>query len=163
VNHGLAQVFRAGLTAIATLGDSMRGTIVFDHHRVIDRDVCCALGEVRGGISTRPHNFRDQAIRACHGPRGIIDELALHFTPTVAEADLIFRRERPNVQRLSMLFTEFQQPLTFAYVAFLPDYAVILGAELLTQTLAAPLSRKNVHEGSDDYGCDYDQQYQNLS
>jgi hypothetical protein len=62
-----------------------------------------------------------------------------------------------------VLFTKFKQPFALVNVPFFLDHAIVLRPELLAKGLTPTLPGKQIDEGSDDHGCDYDQQYHNLS
>src|SRR5262252_1084790 len=62
MDHGLAQVFRAGFSAAVAKRDGMRSAIVLNDGWVVDGDQVRLALKIRHRVSARAHHFRDQAI-----------------------------------------------------------------------------------------------------
>src|SRR5215831_11421152 len=61
-DHRTAQIFRRCLAALVTDCDVVAGAVVFNHVRVVDRDIRHTLLPVRHRISPGRHHFPDEHI-----------------------------------------------------------------------------------------------------
>src|SRR5579871_2487557 len=85
VHHRLSQIFRAGFAGAMAKSDSMRGSVVFHHDRIVDGNISCALVKIANRIPASLHHFAHQGIRHGYSSPRIVDKLALDFIPTSAE------------------------------------------------------------------------------
>jgi hypothetical protein len=75
MDHSLAQVFGAGLSAIMAYCDFMGGTIIVDYHRMIDGDVGGTLLELTHWISFCLHQLAYKTIGLGNSAFRIVDKL----------------------------------------------------------------------------------------
>ena len=91
VDHGLAQVFRTGLSSAVAQRNRMRGTIAFDHRRMIYGYVAGTLLEIANGITAGLHRVGDKAVSLSDGAFWIVNEAALNIIPAIEKARAISR------------------------------------------------------------------------
>jgi hypothetical protein len=98
MNHGLAQIFGAGLPARLTKRASMRRAIIFDNQRMIHGDIRRALFKIADRIAAYGHHIAQQLVGIGHRAAGAIDEARLNSAPGLDKPCAIARAERPDVQ-----------------------------------------------------------------
>ena len=74
VNHGLAEILGARLTAPVTNDDFATRAVVVHHGGVLDREVVEPVFGILNGVTTRAHDIFDEPIRLIHGNTWVIDE-----------------------------------------------------------------------------------------
>src|SRR5690349_23556552 len=76
MDHRLAEIFGARLSATVPDRDVMRLVIMLDDDWVIDGDVARTLVEIADRIAARPHDLADQRVGECNGARRAADDPA---------------------------------------------------------------------------------------
>src|SRR5256885_7597164 len=84
-DHGLVQIFRAGLSSAVAKSNRMPSTIVFHHNRMVHGDISRALLEISHRIGARLHRVRDQAVSLGYGALGVVNKTALNIIPAIEE------------------------------------------------------------------------------
>jgi hypothetical protein len=147
INHGFAEIFGAGFSALLPLRNGACRTVVFDNAAVSNGDVSDALFEITDWIAARLHDLSYQPIGLDDSSSGIIDESRLIGVPRLCEAIALLRFERVNVQLLDALLSpqEFLFGATLATLFF--EEPVVFRAELGTKMVGPPLAH---HPPGDD-------------
>jgi hypothetical protein len=89
VLHHLAKILGTGRSLVAGECDAIRSPVVLDHLRVIDGDVNGVLLEVAHRVAPRLHHSGHRSIGFFHRPSRIVDALAPHLTPLVAQPNTL--------------------------------------------------------------------------
>jgi hypothetical protein len=100
MNHGLAQVFGAGLPAFLTKSALVGSTVIFEDQRMIHGDIRGTLFEIADRIAACGHHVAQQLVGVRYGRTGAVNKARLHFAPALDKSGTIARSERPDVQAL---------------------------------------------------------------
>src|SRR5580693_4752489 len=84
--------------------NAMCAAVVLDDLRVVDRDVSRPLIEIVDGIAPLTHHLGHQTIGYSDSGCGVIDEPGLHLVPAVIEIRESRRRQRNDVEFVSLAF-----------------------------------------------------------
>src|SRR5262245_14443911 len=79
VDHRLAEVL--GTDSRVLGGNSMRGSVVIDHLRMLYGDISGALLEILDRVAAFAHHRADQPVSGSGGLGGLVDELCLGPAP----------------------------------------------------------------------------------
>src|SRR5687767_12165806 len=154
VHHCLAQIFR-GRLARRMLDSYFPGrTVVHDDVRVIDRNVGDALLELPDRIAACGHQLADEPVRFGDRPARIVNKARLNAAPRIVVSLGVSRAEWMDVQLGHALCTGLERCLGFSDVALLPDGAVVLSTEPLTQLLAPHAVHSDPYDGADQHQGD---------
>src|SRR5215218_3005871 len=158
VDHRLAQILGARVARGGPGRDAVRGAVVLDHLRVIDRHVGGALLELVGDrVAALAHDLDDERVGLADGGGGLVDEPPLRGAPALDVAVARAGVELADLELLAALAALLQLGLGLAAVAAaLLDGALVLGAEALLQLLGLPLAHQQ--DGSDHRGDHDDRQ-----
>src|ERR1700758_926642 len=83
MDHGLAEIFSAGLPLRTPNGDRVSGPIVFNNDRVVNGYDVRALLKILYRIPACVHDLAQKSIRPYDRPLGIIHKLGLNGSPPV--------------------------------------------------------------------------------
>src|SRR6185503_12229089 len=152
VHHRLAQVLGARVARGRAARDAVRGAVVLDDLRVVDRDVGRALVElVRDGVAAVAHDLHHERVGLADGRAGLVDEAPLRAAPAVGVAVARGGLELADLELVATLPALAKLGLGLAAVpAALLDRAFVFGAEALLQLLRSSLARKD--QRTDDQG-----------
>ena len=100
MNHGLAEIFSAGLPLFVSHHNLAASPIVVDDVRMIDGEIVDDAIRIVDWIAATAHHVCDQVVCFDHRVLRIVDELRLHIAPRRAEAIGILARERPDRELL---------------------------------------------------------------
>src|SRR4029450_12744061 len=81
VNHGLAEILGARLTAPVTNDDVATRAVVVHHRGVLDGEGVEPMCGILNGVTTRTHDIFDEPIRLIYGSTWVIDEPPLNRAP----------------------------------------------------------------------------------
>jgi hypothetical protein len=81
VDHGLAQIFRAGFAVGVAQRNLVRDAIVGDELRVFDGKVGGPLLEVAHGVTLGVHHLAQQLVGASDRRLWTVDEIGLDLSP----------------------------------------------------------------------------------
>jgi len=98
VEHGLTQIFCARLTLGMAERDLVRGPVLAEGRRMIDRHIGEALLEVALRVAPGVHDPPDQSVGIANGDGRIVDEAHLHGLPLVVEALAFLGREGVDIE-----------------------------------------------------------------
>ena len=82
----MTKVLGAGLPLLAAHRDLVRGAIVADYVRMIDRKILGAVLKLRHRIAAGFHDLGYKPIRLNYGPFRVVDESSLVGVPRLCEA-----------------------------------------------------------------------------
>jgi hypothetical protein len=158
MNHGLAQVFGAGLPACLTKRASVGGAVIFKNQWVIHGDIRCTLFEVADRIAARGHHIAQQLVGVRYRISGAVNEARLDSAPGLDKPRTIARSERSDVQALHSVRAPIEYRFRFPPAAAFFHGAVILSAtKLSAQSLGTAFARKKPnsdarghHDGDSD-------------
>jgi hypothetical protein len=138
VNHGLAKIFRACLTACLTKRGFVRGAVIVENHRVIHGDIRDALLEVGHRIAARGHHVDEQLVGFCDCASRTVNKACLDSGPTLDKSSAIGGSEWTDVQALHALGSLVQHCFRFPLVStFFYGSGVFSSAKLVAQPFCA--------------------------
>ena len=144
MNHGLAQVFGAGLPPRLLKGDSVSRSVVFQNQWMVHGDIRRPLFKVTYRIATRGHHITQQLVRFRYRTGGAVNEARLDSAPGLHEARAIACRERPDMTRLDSLCALFEPGFRMPpFAAFLHGASILSATELSAQSFGSALSMQN--------------------
>lgn len=137
VDDRLAQVLGVGLAAVVAPRNRVRGPVVLDHRRMVDRNVGRPVLEVADRLAAAQHQFAHQLIGFRQRAFRVVDEAHLQAAPRLAEMGCVRRGQRHDVQLLHALFTRPQFGLGLGHVAMtvqrtLRTWAALMAGEDLS-------------------------------
>ena len=100
MNHGLTQIFCAGLPLRLKKRAFVGCTVIFENERMIHRDIRGSLFEVSHRIAPRGHHVAQQLVGIRHGSAGAVNESCLYFRPRVDKPRTIALSQLSDVQAL---------------------------------------------------------------
>jgi hypothetical protein len=150
VHECLSLLLGADITVLLCQVDTVRGAIVLDDLRVVYRDVSCPLIEIVDGIAPFAHHLGHQTIGDANGGCRIIDEPGLHLVPAGREIRQGRRRQRNDVEFVSLPFPGGEFFLSRLFVSGLGYQTLILAAIVLLQSLCFLAT---AHEACGDEHC----------
>ena len=130
VDEGLTLRLRADVGLLLRQVKGVSCSIVLHRVGVIDRDVGRTLIEIVDRITTFAHHLSHESIRLTHRTRRIVDENALYDVPLLGIFLVRIRRQRDDVELLSLPFARNELLLGGALIAGLVDGPFILRAEV---------------------------------
>jgi hypothetical protein len=98
MNHGLPQVFGAGLPPRLTKRGLVGCTVIFENQWMIHRDIRRSLFKVAYRIATCGHHIAQQLVGLRYSTSGAVNEPRLDSAPGLDKPRTIARSERPDVQ-----------------------------------------------------------------
>jgi hypothetical protein len=158
MNHGLAQVFGAGLSSRLTECALVGCTVVVEDQWMIYGDVRRALLKIAYRINARGHHVAEQLIGVRDRTAGAINEASLDSVTRLEKARAIGRSERPDVQRLNSFGTLGEHLFCFAPApAFFHCAGVFCATKLSAEFIrAATTSEKPNSDAACQHHCDSD-------
>ena len=116
------------------------------------------LIEIVDRITTFAHHLSHESIRLTHRTRRIVDEHTLHDVPLLGISLVRFRRQRDDVELLSLPFTRNELLLGGALIAGLVHGPLVLRAEVFFQPSGFPAAghgqnREHHQRQRDQDGC----------
>src|ERR1700722_19102173 len=116
-------------------GDAVRGAVVVDNLRVINRDVRSPAVEIIYGITSFAHHLGYQTIRGAYRTCRIVHEARLHLLPADSEIRQGRGGQRDDVELVMLAFARRE----FAHRTFLATglvyHPLVLGAVVLFEPL----------------------------
>jgi hypothetical protein len=86
MNHGLAQVFGAGLPVRLTKRALVGRTVILENEWMIHGDICCALFEVGYRVATRGHHVCHESVGVRYCTSRTVNEPRLDSVPGLDKA-----------------------------------------------------------------------------
>ena len=84
--------------------DAVRRPVVVHDLRMVNGDVRGSPVEIVDGITPLAHHLSHQTVGDTDGRRGVVDESGLHLLPAGGEFRVRRRRERNNVELVTLAF-----------------------------------------------------------
>ena len=100
VNHGLAEILGARLTAPMTNDNFAARSVVVQHSGVLDGEIVQPAIGILNRVTTCTHDFFDEAIRLIHGSPWVIDKSPLNRAPRLSKLVCFFLTQCPQRERL---------------------------------------------------------------
>jgi len=142
VDHRLAKLFGAGLSATSTERDLLRRSIILDHVRVLDRYVSRPLFEIRvNRIASVAHHSLNQLVGLADSCYRLIHEVALRRSPLLQVAFASGRLQGPDLEPADSLAAIRQLLLGGLLIAALCHDAAVFWAELIPKSPGPLLTR----------------------
>src|SRR6476620_5898224 len=132
MNQRLPQILSCGVALSVTYSDGVPGAVVLNHKRMIHREVCGLLLEIRHGIATRSHRFAEQAIRFIDGCIWVVHKPRLYDPPLLDVTVACCGSQRVNV----ILFNAFLEFFEFRFATGASGFAyrtIVFGAKMLAK------------------------------
>jgi hypothetical protein len=161
MNHGLAQVFGAGLPTCLTKRASVGGAVILENQWMIHRDICGTLFEVTDRIAPSRHHIAEQLVGVGYSASGPVNETRLNSAPGLDKPGTIVRSERSDVQALHSVCAPIEHGFCFPpAAAFFHGARIFSAAKLGAESFGAAFTgekQKNdacdcQHDNSDEYG-----------
>src|ERR1700742_3434067 len=115
--------------------DAVRGAVVVDDLRVIERDVRRPAVEIVDGVTPFAHHLSHQTVGDTYGGGGVVHESGLHLLPAGAEVGERRRRERNDIELASFAFSRSEFPHGTFLASGLGYQVLVLTAVVLFQPL----------------------------
>ncbi len=133
----------------------MRGPVVLDHLRMVDRDVSRTLLEIVYRITAFAHHLGHQTVRLTDRFRRVVDEPRLCHPPRLDIARPGLRRQLTDLELVVFAFARKQFPLRCALAARCFDGVLVLRPELFSEPFTALLTH---HRHTHDHREQHDDQ-----
>ncbi len=160
VNHGLAQVFGAGLAPRLKKSAFVSYTIIVENQWMIHRNICRTLFKITHWIATRGHHIAQQSVGVGYRASGAVNESRLDSAPGVDKTRPIAGSKRPDMQGLHSVRALIERRFCLPPAPAFFQCASIFGATKLSAQLLRPAfsaeepnsnARSHHHENCDDH------------
>jgi hypothetical protein len=161
MNHGLTQVFGAGLAPHLKKRGLMACPVILENERMIHGEIRRTMLKVTDWIATRGHHVAQELVSIREGAAGAVNEPGLNSGPGLDESRTIARGQRPDVHGLHVIGAFVKQRLCFPLApAFFHGAGILSAAKLSAESLrpAFPGEKRNGdacgqhHNDCGDYG-----------
>ena len=105
MNHGLSQVFRAGLASRLAKRALVRDPVILENQWMIHGNIRRPLLKITYRIAASGHHVAQQLVGVGYGASRAVNEPRLDSAPSLHKTGMIPRRERPDVQSLDSVRT----------------------------------------------------------
>jgi len=156
VNHGLAEILGARLTAPMTNDDVAARAVVVHHRGVLDGEVVEPVFGILNRVTTRTHDIFDEPIRLIHGSTRVIDEPRLNRAPGLCILIRFVAAQRPQRKRLYTALALHQFALNLRRCFGRLQKAVVFRTETCSQSRCLPSPDEQPHDDCDQRRNDYD-------
>jgi hypothetical protein len=126
----------------------VRGTVVVNYDRMVDRNIVGAMHKVSHWIAAGFHKFVKELVGTRDSALWVIHKLRLNGVPAPSEVGTRRSGQRTDYERFPTFGAHLKNAFGAANLAFFFDNPVILGPEALAEQAAAALASEDETDSS---------------